>query len=117
MRKPRVLLLDEATSALDAESEHQVQQALDALIERQEQTIIVIAHRLSTIRTADTFNVTATAEIYALARHDALPMSCHSCGPRLQRILLRPRAAGSARDFPNVFRILRGGGGAGMFRR
>lgn len=32
IRKPRVLLLDEATSALDAESEHQVQQALDVLI-------------------------------------------------------------------------------------
>lgn len=29
IRKPKVLLLDEATSALDAESEHQVQQALD----------------------------------------------------------------------------------------
>lgn len=29
IRKPRVLLLDEATSALDAESEHQVQEALD----------------------------------------------------------------------------------------
>jgi len=29
VRKPKVLLLDEATSALDAESEHQVQQALD----------------------------------------------------------------------------------------
>jgi len=32
VRKPKVLLLDEATSALDAESEFQVQQALDALI-------------------------------------------------------------------------------------
>ena len=32
VRKPKVLLLDEATSALDAESEHQVQQALDALM-------------------------------------------------------------------------------------
>ena len=31
IRKPKVLLLDEATSALDAESEHQVQQALDAI--------------------------------------------------------------------------------------
>jgi ABC-type multidrug transport system fused ATPase/permease subunit len=29
IRKPKVLLLDEATSALDAESEHQVQKALD----------------------------------------------------------------------------------------
>lgn len=32
IRKPKMLLLDEATSALDAESEHQVQQALDKLI-------------------------------------------------------------------------------------
>ena len=29
VRKPKVLLLDEATSALDADSEHQVQKALD----------------------------------------------------------------------------------------
>ena len=33
VRQPKVLLLDEATSALDAESEHQVQAALDILIE------------------------------------------------------------------------------------
>ena len=32
IRKPKLLLLDEATSALDAESEHQVQKALDNLI-------------------------------------------------------------------------------------
>ena len=32
IRKPKILLLDEATSALDAESEHQVQKALDVLI-------------------------------------------------------------------------------------
>ena len=31
IRKPKIILLDEATSALDAESEHQVQQALDQL--------------------------------------------------------------------------------------
>ena len=33
VRRPRILLLDEATSALDAESEHSVQQALNALLE------------------------------------------------------------------------------------
>lgn len=32
VRRPKLLLLDEATSALDAESEFQVQQALDKLI-------------------------------------------------------------------------------------
>ena len=39
--------------ALDAESEHQVQKALDELIKQGGQTIIVIAHRLSTIKDAD----------------------------------------------------------------
>ena len=48
-----MILLDEATSALDAESEYQVQQALDKLMRAGNQTIIVVAHRLSTIRDAD----------------------------------------------------------------
>ena len=46
------MLLDEATSALDTESEHQVQKAIDALIESGQQTVVVIAHRLSTIKDA-----------------------------------------------------------------
>merc|ERR1711920_987995 len=53
VRDPRVLLLDEATSALDAESEFQVQKALDALVKEGRHTIVVIAHRLSTIVNAD----------------------------------------------------------------
>ena len=53
VRQPKVLLLDEATSALDAESEHQVQQAIDVLIAEGSQTVVVIAHRLSTIINAD----------------------------------------------------------------
>ena len=55
VRKPKILLLDEATSALDADSEHQVQLALDDVLKNPEltQTVIVIAHRLSTIKDAD----------------------------------------------------------------
>jgi len=57
-------LLDEATSALDAESEHQVQQALDLLMNGDNQmTIMVIAHRLSTIKNANSIVVMAHGDV------------------------------------------------------
>ena len=72
IRKPRVLLLDEATSALDAESEHQVQQALDVLIAAGGQTVVVIAHRLSTIRGANNIVVLKKGVIIEQGTHDEL---------------------------------------------
>ena len=72
IRKPRVLLLDEATSALDAESEHQVQQALDKLIAEGSQSVVVIAHRLSTIRNADKIIVLRHGIIAEQGTHDEL---------------------------------------------
>lgn len=72
IRKPKVLLLDEATSALDAESEHQVQKALDDLIHSGEQTIIVVAHRLSTIRDADEIIVMKHGRVVERGNHETL---------------------------------------------
>ena len=72
IRKPKVLLLDEATSALDAESEHQVQKALDVLIKSGHQTVVVIAHRLSTVRDADEIIVIRKGEIAERGSHDEL---------------------------------------------
>lgn len=51
LKDPAIVVLDEATSALDAQTELEVQQAMQRV--RQGRTTIVIAHRLSTIRHAD----------------------------------------------------------------
>ena len=51
LREPSIILLDEATSALDAESEREVQAAIEAIMGKC--TVIMVAHRLNTIRKAD----------------------------------------------------------------
>lgn len=67
---PKVLLLDEATSALDAESEYQVQEAIDrAMVNR---TVLVIAHRLSTVKNAAQVLVVDKGLIVERGTHDEL---------------------------------------------
>lgn len=51
LKNAPILILDEATSSLDAQSEAEVQQALDVLMKNR--IVLVIAHRFSTIRNAD----------------------------------------------------------------
>jgi len=65
-------LLDEATSALDAESEHQVQAAIDKLIARGQQTVVIVAHRLSTVRDADEIIVMKDGKVIERGRHQEL---------------------------------------------
>jgi ATP-binding cassette, subfamily B, bacterial MsbA len=71
-----ILLLDEATSALDAESEREVQRALEELMGRGvaggARTTLVIAHRLSTVRGADRIVVLAEGRVVEVGRHDEL---------------------------------------------
>jgi ATP-binding cassette subfamily B protein len=51
LKDPPILVLDEATSALDAESEAEVQSALDRLLVGR--TTFLVAHRLATVVKAD----------------------------------------------------------------
>jgi ATP-binding cassette, subfamily B, bacterial MsbA len=71
-----ILVLDEATSALDAESEREVQRALEELMGSGAaggpRTTLVIAHRLSTVRGADRIVVLAGGRVVEAGRHEEL---------------------------------------------
>jgi ATP-binding cassette subfamily C protein len=58
---PGLLVMDEATSALDAESEGEIQKALDGM--RGRVTVLLIAHRLNTIQHADKVVLVEDGEI------------------------------------------------------
>ncbi len=75
-----ILILDEATSALDSESEIEVQQAIEHLMENR--TTIVIAHRLSTIRNADRICVMEDGQIVEEGSHEELLLK----GGRYQKL-------------------------------
>lgn len=70
LRNPQLLIFDEATSALDTESERQVQQALDNVL--QHRSAIIIAHRLSTIVNADEIVVIEGGSIVERGTHSQL---------------------------------------------
>jgi ATP-binding cassette subfamily B protein len=70
LRDAPLLLLDEATSSLDAESETQVQQALEELMSAR--TTIVIAHRLATVLSCDRIIVLDRGRIVEQGTHASL---------------------------------------------
>ena len=70
LKNPPILLLDEATSALDAESEREVQLALDAVLPGR--TSLTIVHRLSTVMRADQIIVLEDGTVIEQGTHETL---------------------------------------------
>jgi subfamily B ATP-binding cassette protein MsbA len=70
LKNAPIIILDEPTSALDAESEHQIQAALDTLAKGR--TVLTIAHRFSTIQHADRILVFDAGRISASGTHAEL---------------------------------------------
>ncbi|MEN2494456.1 MAG: Multidrug resistance ABC transporter ATP-binding and permease protein [Hyphomicrobiaceae bacterium hypho_1] len=70
LRDPDILLLDEATSALDAESEGEIQHALEEAM--RDRTTIIITHRLATAQKADQIIVLDRGKIVGQGKHEEL---------------------------------------------
>lgn len=70
LKNAPILLLDEATASVDSETERQIQDALDHLME--DRTAFVIAHRLSTIQNADRIYVLDQGRVIEQGTHAEL---------------------------------------------
>ncbi len=67
---PHILILDDSTSSVDAETEYQIQQALERLMVGR--TSFVIAQRISTVRHADLIIVLDQGRLAATGTHQQL---------------------------------------------
>lgn len=67
---PKILILDEATSAVDAQTEREIQRALDNVVRGR--TTIAIAHRLSTLRNASKLIVLNQGKVAEVGTHAEL---------------------------------------------
>ena len=70
LHDPRILILDEATSNVDTETERNIQEALDRLV--QGRTVVAIAHRLSTLQRASRLLVIKEGKLVEEGTHAQL---------------------------------------------
>ncbi|HEY6285482.1 MAG TPA: ABC transporter ATP-binding protein [Ktedonobacteraceae bacterium] len=83
---PSILILDDSTSAVDAETEYQIQQALQNLMENR--TSFIIAQRISTVRNADLILLIEDGRLIAKGTHEELLRSSCEYAELLESQLL-----------------------------
>jgi ATP-binding cassette subfamily B multidrug efflux pump len=67
---PKILILDDSTSSVDAETEYQIQKAMEKLMSNR--TTFIIAQRISTVRNADKILLMDGAQLVAQGAHEEL---------------------------------------------
>jgi len=70
LMSPRILILDDSTSSVDAETEAEIQEALERLLENR--TTLIITQKVSSARYADKIIVIEEGEIIEEGSHDEL---------------------------------------------
>lgn len=70
IKNPKILILDDATSSVDVETEADIRQALDNLME--DRTTFIIAHRIQSVMNADLIVVLDNGEISQIGQHNDL---------------------------------------------
>ena len=70
LKNPKILILDDSTSSVDTQTEYEIQQALDELLENR--TTFIITQRLSSIKKADYIIVLEDGAIVEQGTHDEL---------------------------------------------
>lgn len=70
LKNPRILLLDDSTSSVDMETEAEIREALDRLM--QNRTTFIIAHRVQSVMNADLILVLDQGRIVQRGTHETL---------------------------------------------
>ncbi len=101
LKNAPILLLDEATASVDSETERQIQDALDRLM--QNRTAFVIAHRLSTIQNADRIYVLEKGEVIENGTHGTLLAEGGKYAELCRKSFLAPSDADGPGILPKAF--------------
>ena len=70
LKNPRILILDDSTSSVDTETEAEIRDALNELMENR--TTFIIAHRIQSVMIADLILVLDKGEIVQMGTHEEL---------------------------------------------
>ncbi len=70
IKNPRILILDDATSSVDIETEADIREALERLMENR--TTFIIAHRIQSVMNADLILVLDRGQIVQMGKHAEL---------------------------------------------
>jgi ATP-binding cassette subfamily B protein len=70
LKNPRILILDDSTSSVDLETEQEIREALERLMENR--TTFIIAHRVQSVMDADLILVLDHGRIVQRGRHEEL---------------------------------------------